>query len=101
MDLEHSVFTYDILGYKVKLSSEDSESSVSADDVVNMVKDQVDQIKSQCPHLDSGEVAVLAALAIAKERIAISNEYRDNIADLSEKADAALGLIENISPTTV
>lgn len=100
MDLEQSVISYDILGYKVKLSSQD-DSLVTAEEVVNMVKGHTDLITSECPGLDRGEVALLAALSIAKEKLSISKEYKENISDLQQTASTALDLIEDVSPTTV
>ena len=101
MDLEQSVFDYDILGYKVKLSADGDNTQVGAKEVVDMVLKHTQIIKKQCPQLERGEVAVLAALALAKEKLALSSEYKDNIAHLEVTASSALNLIEEISPTTL
>lgn len=100
MDLKQSVFNYDILGYKIKLSPDSEDSQVRADDVVDMVLKYTEQIQAQGPHLERGEVALLAALTLAKEKLLLSKEYKDNINELEHTAHSALSLIEEVSPTT-
>ena len=101
MDLEQSIFSYDILGYKVKLSANDDQDRLSADEVVNMVREYTDRIKQQAPNLERGEVALLAALTLAKEKLSISKEYKESINELRSTANIALDLIEEVSPTTL
>jgi cell division protein ZapA (FtsZ GTPase activity inhibitor) len=101
MDLKQSVFNYDILGYKIKLSAETDQSKVRANEIVDMVLEHTERIKKECPHLERGEIAVLAALTIAKNHLALSGEYKDNIAELEMTAHTALNLIEEVSPSTI
>jgi len=100
MSLEQSVFSYNILGYKFQLSSEAGESDVGPELVVDKVREFTDRIRNQNPSLENGEVALLAALAIAKENISLEKEYKVSLDELKESAQDALGLIESVSPTT-
>ena len=100
MSLEQSVFSYDILGYKFQLSADASNSDVGPEQVVDMVRDYTDRIRNQNPTLDRGEVALLAALTIAKENLSLENEYKSSLDELQETAKDALGLIESVSPST-
>ena len=102
MDLKQSVFNDEILGYKIKLSADnDDKSQVSPQSVVDMVRSYTEKIREQCPHLERGEVALLAALTLAKEKLALSGEYKNSISELETTAHSALSLIEEVSPTTL
>ncbi len=102
MDKQLSVIEFEILGYKVKLrEKEGDESSVSAHDVVDLVRRESNKIMDKAPQLASGEVALLAALQLAQENLELSKSYKEELDNLKTKAGEALNLIEDVSPTTM
>ena len=101
MDNNLSVKDFEVLGYKVKLREEENTDSVSASDVVDLVRRESDKIMVKAPHLSNGEVALLVALQMAKENIEINKQFQSDLGSLKEKAGQALNLIEEVSPTSV
>jgi hypothetical protein len=101
MDNNTSVKEFEILGYKVKLREEENTSSISASEVVDLVKRESDKIMVKAPHLSNGEVALLVALQMAKENVEINTKFQCDLDVLKDKAGQALNLIEEVSPTTL
>ena len=92
---------FNVLGYSIKFTAEESESSVSAADVVGYVQKIAEEIRLKSPHLDIGQVATLAALKIANEKISIERDFENNISKLHMTACDALQFIEEVSPSTI
>lgn len=101
MDNKSSVIDFEILGYKVKLREGESESSVSPHDVVELVRTESNKIMDKAPNLGKGEVALLVALQLAGESLRSSRQYSEQVSALKVKAEKALDLIEEVTPTTM
>lgn len=91
---------FEVLGYKIKLKKDEKLEGVSPTDIVGYVQSEADKIYKDSPQLAPHQVAVLLALKFAGEKLAIENEYRDNITKLKMTATDALQFIEEVSPTT-
>jgi cell division protein ZapA (FtsZ GTPase activity inhibitor) len=92
---------FDVLGYSLKLSSTRGEDRIAPAEVVSYLLKEANQIRENAPHLEPGQVAILAALKIAEERLALDIEYHENVDKLQSSARDALQFIEEVSPTTV
>lgn len=101
MDNKKSSVDYEILGYKIKLREDDQNSQVSPSEVVALVRSEADKISSKAPHLERGEVALLAALQLAQDKLTCEHQYQTELNELKEKAGQALNLIEEVTPSTM
>jgi len=101
MDNKSSVIDFEILGYKVKLREGESELSVSPHDVVELVRSESNKIMDKAPNLEKGEVALLVALQLAGESLKNSRQYSEQVSEMKLKAEKALDLIEEVTPTTM
>lgn len=101
MDNKTSSVDYEILGYKIKLREDDQNSQVSPSEVVALVREEANKISEKAPHLERGEVALLAALQLAQEKLTCEHQYQSELNELKEKAGQALNLIEEVTPSTM
>ncbi|MCR9204244.1 MAG: hypothetical protein NXH75_06690 [Halobacteriovoraceae bacterium] len=101
METKTSAKEYEILGYKVKLQKSDEINQVTPDDVVDLVRSEAAKIMDKAPTLNSGEVAILVALKMAQENLSKAETYNDEIDALKSKANEALSLIEEVTPTSM
>jgi len=85
---------FDILGQKVRLTSDPETEKTSPDEIVDYVREVASKIKDSAPNLDCGKIFLLTALKIAEERIDISSEYKENIDVLQSSVTDALGFID-------
>lgn len=92
---------YEILGYKVTLKNTDTPSLVGPDEIVELVREKSQEILKMAPHLEKGQVAVLAALSIAEEKLKMDQDFQTDIKDLHFKANNALKALERISASTI
>lgn len=92
---------FEILGFKVRFKSDGADGSfpegVSAKSVVDLVKKESMLIAQSMSGLSNGNVAILAALKIAAEKLALENDYKANIDKLQNTSAEALNLIEHIT----
>jgi hypothetical protein len=88
---------FNILGYNVNFKPEGDNTSATPDDVVRMVRSEIEDILDRAPGLDRGQVGVLAALRLATKTLNIESEYRVNIDKLQLTATDALQLIDEVS----
>ena len=86
--------TFDILGFKLKVRSDENEQMINAKDVAQIVRDEAFSLKEKSPNLKNGEIAILMALKYAKEKMVLENEYKTNILELQNTAKEALTTIE-------
>ena len=91
MSEEH---TFDILGFKLRVRSDETEQQINAKDLVELVKKEASLLKEKSPNLLDGEAAILLALKYAKEKLVLENEYRTNIQELQTTARDALASIK-------
>lgn len=89
---------FEILGQKLRLSPEGSPDQVTPEEIVRCVDQEAQKVLSKSPQLDKGQVAVLVALQLAGEKLALEREYRENIEKLQTSTHDALQFIEGASP---
>lgn len=92
---------FEILGTKLRLSSEGTPKDVAPSEVVALVNLEAQKVLVKSPQLDRDKVMLLVALQMAGEKIALEKEYRDNIQKLQTSAQDALQFIEEATPTTL
>lgn len=90
---------YEVLGCSLKLKEDERLEGVLPSDIVSYVQNEAAKILQQTPGLNHGQIAVLIAMKLAGEKLALEHEYRDNIRLLSRTAEDALQYIEHVSPT--
>lgn len=83
---------FNVLGCKVKVQPEQNDSHI-AKAVIEQVQVEIQQLKSARPLLRDTDVAVLVALKVAKEKLQLEQEYKDNIFKLEESLENALGVL--------
>lgn len=91
---------YEVLGQKLKLKRDEKLEGIGPSDIVGFVQSEALKIIKQSPQLSQSQVAVLLALKLAGEKLALEKEYRENISLLRTTAVDALQYIEEVSPTT-
>lgn len=91
---------FEVLGLKLKLKKDETLEGVEPSDIVGYVQSEALKIMSSTPGLNQSQVAVLVALKLAGEKLALEKEYRENINQLQSCAVDALQYIEEVSPTT-
>lgn len=87
---------FDILGHKVRFSPGDGEA-VSADEVVQLLQKETEEISAAKGYRGDSQTALLVALKIAMDKLKIEKEYRDNIDQLQSSVDEAMSFIEKFS----
>jgi cell division protein ZapA len=90
---------FEVLGCSLKLKEDEKLEGVTPNDIVSYVQNEAARLLQQTPGLNQGQVAVLIAMKLAGEKLALEHEYRDNIRLLHRTAKDAFQYIENISPT--
>jgi cell division protein ZapA len=90
---------FEVLGCSLKLKEDEKLEGVTPNDIVSYVQNEAAKVLQQNPGLSQGQIAVLIALKLAGEKLALEHEYRDNIRLLHRTAKDAFQYIENISPS--
>ncbi len=80
---------FNVLGCKVKYKPEQNDSEM-ARAVIDLVMDEVQQLKANRPGLRDTDVSVLVALKMATEKLQIEDEYKKSIFKLEESLETAL-----------
>jgi hypothetical protein len=101
MNSKQSLKDYDILGYRVKLRSDEDVDIVSPDEVVEYVREMANDFLMKSPGLSRGEAALLVALSMAQDKLILEKDFKENVDVLQQKAAHALKFIEEVSPTSV
>ncbi len=86
---------FEVLGYKLKIRPE-GDSAVTAQEIVDYVRNETNEVRTKSPNITEGQVAILTALKITKEKLEIEHEYQENINQLNLVAKDALGHVEQI-----
>tara|TARA_R110002072_G_scaffold534_1_gene3461 strand:+ start:90370 stop:90672 length:303 start_codon:yes stop_codon:yes gene_type:complete len=100
MDIKQEILEFEVLGLKLKLRRDDA-SKVDPQSVVELVRERSNEIIDKMPSLKREEIAILLCLELAKEKLELEEEYRDNVNHLHTVAGDALQFIEEVSPTTL
>lgn len=90
--------TVEILGCKIKLTAE-AQDSVKAMDVIELINKEASEIKKRQPGLSNADTAVMVALKIAADRLAIEQDFKGNIEFLEKTIDNSLQVIDEVSPS--
>ena len=80
---------YNVLGCKVRVRPDQNDSH-NAKAVVDLINAEIQQLKISRPQLRDTDVAVLIALKVAKEKMQLEDEYKNNIFKLEESLETAL-----------
>jgi cell division protein ZapA (FtsZ GTPase activity inhibitor) len=91
---------FDVLGFKVSFKADHFADENTAQKIVDYVREEASKIKDRVPQLNQGQVAILAALQIASEKVSMEIECKDAINQLQLTAGDALKFIEEVSPAT-
>jgi len=76
---ENSLKSYEILGLNIKLKPDDNDSNVSPDKVVEIIRTKSNEILKKAPSLNKTEVILLVALELAKDNLALENNFKNSI----------------------
>jgi len=90
---------FDVLGYTVTFRPCIDEGQVAPEVILDYVRKEANIIKRNSPSLDSGQIAVLLALKLAKENFDLKNDFKENIDRLQASASDALQYFEEVAPT--
>ena len=97
---ENKDLEFDVLGFKIKFRpDEEEESNIAVSDVISFVSQEARNMSELYPNLGRGEVAILMALKMAKDKLSLEKEYQENIDKLQTTAQDALQYIEEVSPS--
>jgi hypothetical protein len=100
LNMEENI-EFEVLGFAVRIKPENGEDVEAARSVVDFVCEEAEKIRLENPGLESGKIAVLLALKLAKDNLGLDKEYRENINLLQTTAVDALQIIEEVSqPST-
>ena len=66
---------FDVLGYTVTFRPSTEEGQVAPEQILDYVRKEANIIKRNSPSLDSGQIAVLLALKLAKENFDLKNSW--------------------------
>jgi cell division protein ZapA (FtsZ GTPase activity inhibitor) len=91
---------YNILGCYVRIKS-DQDNRETALRAITILQNEVDHLRSSNPELKDIDLAVLAALKLASEKVDIEVEYKENVLALKAGINDALNFIEEVSPGTM
>jgi cell division protein ZapA len=89
---------YEVLGHTFRLKKDEMLEGVTPSEIVGYVQTEVSNILKKTPGLSESQIAVLIALKIAGEKLALEKEYRESVASFKATATSALRFIEEVSP---
>jgi cell division protein ZapA len=92
---------YEVLGHTFRLKKDESLEGINPSAIVGYVQTEIQAILKQTPGLSETQIAILLALKVAGEKLALEKEYRNSVAFFKSETTDALRFIEEISPTTV
>lgn len=89
---------FEVLGHSLRLKKDETLAGVLPSDIVGYVQTEVSEILKKTPNLSESQIAVLIALKIAGEKLALEKEYRESVASFKSTAIDTLRFIEEVSP---
>ena len=101
MRTDEGKLEFEILGYTVTFRTESEKSSIRPEQILDLIQNEAELIKKDSPNLDSGQLAILLALKLAKENLDLKNSLKDNIENLQASALDALRYFEKLVPTKI
>ncbi len=100
MDISSEVKEYQVLGHNFRLKESKEDEVVSATEIVDYVEAIADNIRQKAPSISGSQLAALVALELAKEKLTLEKEMKNDISDMKTLSDNALKLIEEALPKT-
>lgn len=91
---------FEVLGHTFKLNKDQMLEGITPSEVVGYVQTEVSNILRKSPNISESQIAVLIALKIAGEKMALEKEYRESVSTFKRNATDALRFIEEVSPQT-
>lgn len=89
---------FEVLGLKLRLKKDEMSQGVTPQEIVDLVQSEAMAILNKTQKINLNQAAVLAALKIAQDKIALEKEYQRNVSYLKHTALDALQLIEEVIP---
>ncbi|MBF0313919.1 MAG: cell division protein ZapA [Oligoflexia bacterium] len=84
---------FEILGLKVRFKATKDET-VDVNRVVDLISFEIDEIKKHSPQLDGAQIALLAALKLANDKVALEDDFRCSIERVSDLALSVRRMID-------
>ena len=88
---------FNILGCSIRIKS-DEENNTKAKQAVDLLNDEISNLKKLNPSLKDTDVAVLSALNLATKFLEKDDEYKENVFALKAGIEDALNFVEEVSP---
>ena len=86
-----------ILGCKIRIKSND-DNDTRPMQAVQLLCDEIDEVRKLSPTLKESDIAVLSALNIARKCLDSEAEFKENIFSLKAGVEGALKYVEEVSP---
>jgi len=93
---ENQSLEYNILGCVVRIKA-DENNNKNAERAIDLLNNEIVNLKKQNPNLKDIDVAVLSALKLASNSIDIEAEYKENVFALKSGIEDALNFVEQVS----
>ncbi len=90
---------FEVLGLRLKLKKEELTEGVMPREVVDYVQSEVNSLLNSSQHLTLNQVAILALLKVAQDKIALEKNTKMSLSELKSTTRDALSLIEEVLPT--
>ncbi|MDB9787047.1 hypothetical protein OAB57_02990 [Bacteriovoracaceae bacterium] len=88
---------FEVLGHKVKYKIEDGQRLDEGGNAVSIVLSESKKIRELSPQLNDIQVAILAALKLAEEKIELEVQYKKNLKQVNIAAKEATKLLNDIA----
>jgi len=88
---------YNILGCPVRVNADESDH-IHAENAINLVIQEIENLRKLKPNLKDVDLAVLTALKMSSEKLKIEAEYKESVFSLKSGITDALTFIEEVSP---
>lgn len=86
-----------ILGCNIRIKSSD-DNDTRPMQAVQLLKDEINEVRKLSPTLKESDIAVLSALNIARRSLDKEAEFKENIFSLKAGVEGALKYVEEVSP---
>lgn len=97
MSMSNNQSEFNILGCMIRVKSEENNNA-KAQKAIQIVKDEIEQVRNSRPGLRDTDIAVLSALNIATKYLDNETEFKENIFALKAGVEGALKYVEEVSP---
>ncbi len=88
---------YNILGCPVRIKADEGDH-INAENAINLVIQEIENLRKMKPSLRDVDLAVLTALKMSSAKLEVEAEYKENVFSLKSGITDALTFIEEVSP---